>query len=360
MGAREPACYPRRTPLKMCSRSAIRMTALAVMAFALTGCLKTAGNYFAPTAAIVNGQKIPEAEITRELRNARRLPQFQHLFQGKEAAANRREAERQILNTLIQRVVISQAAARLGITVSTSEVEDQLRRAIAQFPSKKAFSDFLAEQQLTLERARQFIRLDILINKVQLQVGKDAAVPEEQMQAYYDQNKATFDGQIRVAHILVCENYDESNRICSPVPGDQSLAASLAARGRAGEDFAALAREFSKDSTTRDRGGDYGWLGPSQGSAFEEAAFGLKDPGAISDPVQSPSGWHVIKLLNKGRPFEEAKEEIKMLLVRPLQQEEFNKFLRKGLAEAKVRVNPRFGRFDRATLTIVEGEPRRR
>lgn len=66
-----------------------------------------------------------------------------------------------------------------------------------------------------------------------------------------------------------------------------------------GENFGALAKELSKDTSTADKGGDLGWFGKGQMvPAFEEAAFSLK-VGEISQPVQSQYGWHVIQLIDR-------------------------------------------------------------
>jgi len=70
----------------------------------------------------------------------------------------------------------------------------------------------------------------------------------------------------------------------------------LLKRARAGEDFAALAREFSTDPGSRESGGDLGWFGRgTMVKPFEDAAFALK-PGEVSEVFESPFGFHIVKL----------------------------------------------------------------
>jgi peptidyl-prolyl cis-trans isomerase C len=136
---------------------------------------------------------------------------------------------------------------------------------------------------------------------------------------YYDQ---AIRGQVKDADAKAF--YDEQVKAIKPqeevsarhiLVEKKELADEIAGKLKAGGDFAALAREHSKDTSSKDNGGSLGFFGRGQMvPPFEEAAFKLAKKDDISAPVQSQFGWHIIQLIDKrtrgAPPFEQIKERI--------------------------------------------------
>jgi len=127
------------------------------------------------------------------------------------------------------------------------------------------------------------------------------AVTDADAKAVYDKQVAAIPPveEVRASHILVEKKED---------------ADAIEAQLKAGGDFAAIAKEKSKDSGSGAQGGDLGYFSKGQMvKPFEDAAWGMK-VGAVSDPVQSQFGWHIIKLVDKrNRPaptFDSVKDRI--------------------------------------------------
>lgn len=109
----------------------------------------------------------------------------------------------------------------------------------------------------------------------------------------------------------------------------------------AGEDFAELAKEFSDDTTTANLGGDMGWFPPeAYGDRVYQTLMGL-EPGEISQPFQTPGGWHVIELLgvrDTDRTEDAIRAEAREKIMRQRAQQEIEKVIRQMRDEAFVEI----------------------
>jgi peptidyl-prolyl cis-trans isomerase D len=141
------------------------------------------------------------------------------------------------------------------------------------------------------------------------QVRQQVKVADADIEAFYKQNIAQYSSpeQIRASHILLkTEGKDEA--------AVKSEADAIAKRAKSGEDFAALAKQYSEDDTNKEKGGDLDYFGRgTMVGEFETAAFAMK-PGEISDPVKTSFGFHIIKLVDHRpattRPLAEVRGEI--------------------------------------------------
>jgi peptidyl-prolyl cis-trans isomerase D len=141
------------------------------------------------------------------------------------------------------------------------------------------------------------------------QVRQQVQIPQSELEAFYKQNAAQYSTpeQIRASHILLKTDGKDENAVKTQAEG-------ILKRAKAGEDFAALAKQYSEDESNSGKGGDLDYFGRStMVPEFEQVAFALK-PGEISDLVKTSFGFHVIKLVDRRdattKPLAEVRAEI--------------------------------------------------
>jgi peptidyl-prolyl cis-trans isomerase C len=174
------------------------------------------------------------------------------------------------------------------------------------------------------------LRQRLVVQRVMRDYQEAPTLTDEEIKTYYDQNQRLFSGaQIHAAHILV---------------KDEALAKQLRAQLDAEpEKFDELAKVNSVDTATAARGGDLGTFGQGRMVAeFERAAFALENPGDLSPVVQTPFGYHIIKLIERkegpSKPFDEVKDRIRVAMVNQRRQELVTKRFDKVKADAKIEV----------------------
>lgn len=100
-------------------------------------------------------------------------------------------------------------------------------------------------------------------------------------------------GEVRVSHIMIKSTED---MLDDAREAARARIYEIHERLQKGESFDNLANEYSEDKATAPKGGKLPWFGTGRMvSSFEDAAFALQHDGDISEPVQTPYGWHIIK-----------------------------------------------------------------
>ena len=115
-------------------------------------------------------------------------------------------------------------------------------------------------------------------------------------------------------------------------------------RIKAGEDFPKLASDLSDDPGSRSKGGDLGFfLRGRMVKSFEDAAFALK-PGEMSGVVESPFGYHIIKVEERKdtiiEPYDGVKEKINHKLLQDQSRSKVTEFIEKAMKDAGVEIHP--------------------
>ena len=165
-------------------------------------------------------------------------------------------------------------------------------------------AEYMSEEQVVIN----YLELDAA------QLGGEVDVTDEQLRARFEEQQARFvTPEARLASHILIEVDPEAPQV--DVEAARKLAEELADRVRGGEDFAALAGEYSQDLGSASQGGDLGWVEPGyMVQSFEEGLYELTLDKPVSDPVQSRFGWHVIQLRDirpaEGMTFTEARDTL--------------------------------------------------
>jgi peptidyl-prolyl cis-trans isomerase C len=287
--------------------------------------------------ATVNGEKISKAELEAAIRSV----ELQN--GGRSVPPERRdEIYRGVLDNLVSIRVLRQEVTARHMTASDADILAHINQLRKQFPSEAAFRQAMAQQHVSQEKLRDDARMDLLVNRLlESEVNGRLSVKPGDVSAFYEKNPDQFTQSetVRASHIFVIvpPGADANTKAAAKARAEEALKAV-----RAGKDFAAVARAYSQDGGSAQRGGDLGFVPRGQTApAFENAAFSLK-VGQISDVVESPFGFHVIKVTERrpGRavPFPEAAARIQQYLEQQQRQELGKAFVDGLKAKRKVEI----------------------
>ena len=217
---------------------------------------------------------------------------------------------KQVVSSIVdEELLVQQAQRDTAIKVTDQEiadgVEQQVRKVRTNFNSevdykselKKAGFETPEEYRRWLtDQQRRAAFQNRLIDKLR-QDGKlkPVAPTEQEMRAYFDEQKGSL-GLPSGHDLLPPDRHRAPARSPRPRRARRAQADSIVLELRRGADFATAAKRFSQDPGSKDQGGSLNWFRRGvMVPEFERVAFALK-PGVVSDPVESPFGYHIIQV----------------------------------------------------------------
>ncbi|OCC15893.1 Peptidyl-prolyl cis-trans isomerase PpiD [Dissulfuribacter thermophilus] len=282
-------------------------------------------------------------------------------------------------NTSLAKSVSDKVIAQVGpYKLTVDDFEKQVKTLPPQFQmaiaSNKQFRESFLERwvQITLMalKAREMKldqdpqvkkRLEDLKNALLAQefskrfIEDKVTISDEEVKAYYEKHKDQFTQreQVKARHILVKVPAGANEDAWKKA---KKKALDIKARAEKGEDFAKLAKEFSDDPGTKDRGGELGYFGKGRMvPEFEKVAFSL-EPGVISDPVKTIFGWHLIQVEDKKAAQVKPLEDVKSFVRQRALQEKKREMLEKLLADVEKKYSVK---INKEVLDEIKIEPPR-
>jgi len=249
--------------------------------------------------------------------------------------------ERTVLDQMVESKLFEQEAKRRGITVSEQELDASIEQVRSKYNlNEDQMEEVLKKQNLTPESFREQWRVQTLGNKLlESQLKNKIVVTDEEVKKYYEENYGSINYSsttteesevvVVIAHILISPD----------TPNAQDKAVEVAELAKSGNDFGSLAREYSDDSFTSDKGGNLGSF--KKGDLIEplEIAVERTPEGKVSGPVQSPAGYHIVKVLNRTKPSsnENDEESENDTYISDSERQEITQILHRQKAEDKLK-----------------------
>lgn len=223
-------------------------------------------------------------------------------------------------NDVNTQLMLEQTEFQISDDEINKEVEDNINKLKEQYSGDGEFDKVLEENGFTEDSFKAAQEKELKVQQVYDDITKDIEVTDDDVKAYYDENKDskyTQSAGANAAHILIAEKDADGN-----IDFDASLAKAKEVKAKldAGEDFAKLASEYGTDAT-KDSGGNLGFVTYDQSNYDKDFLEGFKNlgEGQISDPVKSQFGYHIIKATGLKEatvtPFDQVKDQIKAQLL---------------------------------------------
>ncbi len=267
----------------------------------ISGCKRAVSDN---VAATVNGAIISYADLDK---------QYQVQFSSANEPTSEDQAQIQkmeLLRTMVDNEIMRQRAEKLGLMATDSDVDAKYAELKAPY-TQEEFQRQLAARHMSADDLKAQIRRELSIQKlINKEITSHISISDKDVADFYAANKNDFnfpEPQIHMAQILVTPAPDPSVRNLKNDKAQNDDQAKhkiemLMARLRQGEDFTALAQNFSEDANSAPNGGDLGYIAES---ALDKANPDLRkavmamSPGQITPIIHTTEGYRILKVLSR-------------------------------------------------------------
>ncbi len=286
----------------------------------------------------VNGEAITRGEYNEMINLIKNNPQFKNAPAAEkvETSPVMLMTKERVVQDLIVKKLLDQEYKKRNITANDTEIETKKQEIIKQLGSEEKFNEILKQNNVSQKRIKEDLANEVKIHKL-VEATSDVKVSDKEVKDFYNQNKERFNypERVKASHILIEANPEliKKSIIDADKDGklsaadidkkvkeemDKKMALAQDVRAQALKDpkkFADLAKKYSDDKGSAQKGGDLGYF-PREAMVkeFSDVAFSIK-PDTISEIVVTRFGNHIILVEDRSAaglaPFEQVQGEIK-------------------------------------------------
>jgi foldase protein PrsA len=335
------------------SRVLFLLLALAAVAALAAGCGGGSSGGAVPSGSIatVGNDSIPKSEFDLVIGAAKASYKQQGQKFPAVGTAQYNQLRDQVVTYLVQQDELKQGGKEVGVSVSQADIQKRISFLKQHYfkGSEKKWKAALKASGETLQQVEIQVRAQLLAQKIYDKVTSGISVSNAAVKSYYDKNKATYTTKEtrEVRHILV---------------KSKSTANTIEKQLHHGANFAVLAKKYSTDTTSAKNGGSLGAITKGEMvPPFDKAAFSLKT-GAISAPVRSVYGWHIIQATGPVKPahltpFSQVEAQIRTTLLQQKKTAVMNKWSAKLKKQFSNKVHYQAGYQPAATTGSTTPAP---
>ena len=265
-----------------------------------------------------------------------------------------------VVNEIIVKELINEELEKRQITINKDDVERERQKMIDKIGSKERFNEILKQNGISNAQFEKDLAQEIKMKKL-VDIIHPVSVSDNQAKQFYQKNinQFRYPDKVRASHILISANpmeikqkLREKNKTMNETELNEQVKQVMIERYNKAQEiekqikhtpekFEAIARDESDDTMTAKNGGDIGFFAQKDMvKPFADVAFKQK-PNTISEVVQTPYGFHIIKVTDRmaagQQPYEKVKEQIKMYIAAQEQIKALESFVNNLRANAVIQ-----------------------